>query len=807
MSEITSFPPPATDLSILLLGSGGREHALAYKLSQSKRVSKIYVCPGNGGTALMGGKVSNLPLAWGAPPAFGSIVEFAQKEGIDLVVPGPEQPLVDGVEGAFKKIGVPVFGPSPAAAMLEGSKSLSKEFMARHNIPTAAFRSFTLNQYQDAVAYIESSPFSSGRCVIKASGLAAGKGVLIPENNEEALAALKSVMVDKEFGDAGDEVVVEEYLSGPEISVLAFSDGYTIIPMPAAQDHKRIGEGDTGPNTGGMGAYAPAPVATKEIMDRVVTESLEPTIKGMREDGYPFVGMLFTGFMLTPDGPKVLEYNVRFGDPETQALMLLLDDETDLAEVMLAAVERRLDSVKLGYRDGYAVSVVLASEGYPGKYPKGVEMTIDPSMPEGVHVFHAGTAIKNDTGVTDGGRVLAVCASSSTLRQAVDLAYQGVDQISWKGKTYRRDIAYRALSAAPVDATVTPSGGLTYAAAGVSVDAGNDLVEAIKPVVKATRRPGADSNIGGFGGAFDLTAAGYRDPILVSGTDGVGTKLRVALDYGKHSTVGIDLVAMSVNDLIVQGAEPLYFLDYYACSKLDVPVAADVITGIAEGCLQAGCALIGGETAEMPGMYHGDDYDLAGFAVGAVERNLILPTPDITAGDALIALSSSGPHSNGFSLIRKIVSLANLSLHADAPWDPSQKVGDALLTPTRVYIKPLLPGIKSSLFKGMSHITGGGFTENIPRIFDSDSGLGVKLDLTTYDLPAIWKWLMKAGNVEAKEMVRTFNCGVGMVIVVAQEKVDQALQSLKDNGEQGWVIGEVVQSTGVQYSGLEQFGQ
>ncbi|WVR06624.1 phosphoribosylamine-glycine ligase [Kwoniella sp. DSM 27419] len=808
MADITAFPAPSTDLSILLLGAGGREHALAFKLAQSKRVSKIYVCPGNGGTALMGGKVSNLSIPWGAPPAFGSIVEFAQKENIDLVVPGPEQPLVDGVEGAFRKVGIPVFGPSPVAAMLEGSKSLSKEFMARHNIPTAGFRSFTSAQYQDAVAYVKSQPFSSGRCVIKASGLAAGKGVLLPETTEEALKGLESVMVNKEFGDAGDEVVVEEYLSGPEISVLAFSDGYTIIPMPAAQDHKRIGDGDVGPNTGGMGAYAPAPVATKEIMDRVLTESLEPTIKGMREDGYPFVGMLFTGFVLTQDGPKVLEYNVRFGDPETEALMLLLDDETDLAEVMLASVERRLDSVKLGYKDGYAVSVILASEGYPGKYPKGVPMTINPDMPAGVHVFHAGTAIKDDTGVTDGGRVLAVCASGSTLREAVDLAYQGVDQIDWKGKTYRRDIAYRALTAEPESSSSTvPTGGLTYAAAGVSVDAGNDLVEAIKPVVKATRRPGADSNIGGFGGAFDLAAAGFRDPILVSGTDGVGTKLRVALDYGKHSTVGIDLVAMSVNDLIVQGAEPLYFLDYYACSKLDVPVAADVVTGIADGCLQAGCALIGGETAEMPGMYHADDYDLAGFAVGAVERHLILPTPDIQAGDALIALSSSGPHSNGFSLIRKIVSLANLSLHADAPWDPSLKVGDSLLTPTKVYIKPLLPGIRESLFKGMSHITGGGFTENIPRIFESESGLGVKLDLTTYDLPAIWKWLMKAGNVEAKEMVRTFNCGVGMIIVVAKEKVDAALTSLKENGEEGWVIGEVIQSKGVEYVGLESFGQ
>ncbi|WVW85037.1 phosphoribosylamine-glycine ligase [Kwoniella bestiolae CBS 10118] len=807
MSEITSFPPPPTALSILLLGSGGREHALAYKLAQSKRVSKIYVCPGNGGTALMGGKVSNLSIPWGPPPSFSPIIEFAQKENIDLVVPGPEQPLVDGVEGAFKKIGIPVFGPSPAAAMLEGSKSLSKEFMFRHNIPTAQFRSFTSNQYSQAVGYIQSNPFSSGRCVIKASGLAAGKGVLIPETNEEALEALKSVMVDREFGDAGDEVVVEEYLTGPEISVLAFSDGYTIIPMPAAQDHKRIGEGDSGPNTGGMGAYAPAPVATKEVMERVVKESLESTIKGMREDGYPFVGMLFTGFMLTPDGPKVLEYNVRFGDPETQALMLLLDDETDLAEVMLAAVERRLDSVKLGYRDGYAVSVVLASEGYPGKYPKGVPMTINPDMPTGVHVFHAGTAIKDDTGVTDGGRVLAVCASGSTLREAVDLAYAGVDQISWKGKTYRRDIAYRALSSEPTPSSQSaPSGGLTYAAAGVSITAGNDLVEAIKPVVKATRRPGADSNIGGFGGAFDLAACGYEDPILVSGTDGVGTKLRVALDYGKHSTVGIDLVAMSVNDLIVQGAEPLYFLDYYACSKLDVPVATDVITGIAEGCLQAGCALIGGETAEMPGMYHTDDYDLAGFAVGVVERRQLLPSNDIRESDVLIALSSSGPHSNGYSLIRKIVSLSGLSLTDNAPWvRGSQKVGDALLEPTKIYIKSLLPGIKKGLFKGMSHITGGGFTENIPRIFDGD--LGVELDLDSYNLPEIWKWLMKTGQVEAKEMVRTFNCGVGMVIVVDKSKVDEALSSLRENGEEGWVIGRVVAGKGVRYTGLERFGQ
>ena len=688
--------------------------------------------------------------------------------------------------------------------MLEGSKTLSKAFMARHLIPTAAFRSFTSSQYAEAEAYIHSNPFSSGRCVIKASGLAAGKGVLIPETNEEALAALKSVMVDREFGEAGDEVVIEEYLTGPEISVLAFSDGYTVVPMPAAQDHKRIGEGDTGLNTGGMGAYAPAPVATPEIMERVVTESLEPTLKGLRADGHPFVGMLFTGFILTPDGPKVLEYNVRFGDPETQALMLLLDDETDLAEVMLACVERRLDSVKLGYRDGYAVSVVLASGGYPGSYAKGVPMTINPAMPEGVHVFHAGTAIKDGTGVTDGGRVLAVCSTGSSLHAAVKSAYAGVDLIDFDGKTFRRDIAYRALAVEEPSGVKSPvPAGLTYAAAGVSVDAGNALVDAIKPVVKATRRPGADATIGGFGGAFDLAAAGFRDPVLVSGTDGVGTKLRVALDHGKHSTVGIDLVAMSVNDLIVQGAEPLYFLDYFACSKLDVPVAADVVTGIAEGCLQAGCALIGGETAEMPGMYHGDDYDLAGFAVGAVERSLLLPRPDIQAGDILIGLPSSGPHSNGFSLIRKIVTLSGLSLADTAPWDASSTVGDSLLTPTRVYIKQLLPGIRTGLFKGMSHITGGGFTENIPRIFTSESGLGVKLDLASWTLPALWKWIMMAGNVAPTELARTFNCGVGMVIIVGENDVKAALESLHANGEpEAFVMGSVVAKSGVEYENM-----
>lgn len=433
----------------------------------------------------------------------------------------------------------------------------------------------------------------------------------------------------------------------------------------------------------------------------------------------------------------------------------------------------------------------------------------------GVEMFHAGTTIKDDTGITDGGRVLAASAFAPTLREAVDLAYSGVELVQFEGKTYRKDIAYRALAAEAevspkptASSSNSPPAALTYASAGVSVDAGNSLVDNIKPIVKATRRPGADASIGGFGGAFDLSAAGYTDPILVSGTDGVGTKLRIALEYGKHDTVGIDLVAMSVNDLIVQGAEPLYFLDYFACSKLDIKVAQDVVTGVASGCLEAGCALIGGETAEMPGMYHGDDYDLAGFAVGAVERAHLLPRTDMKAGDYLVGLPSSGLHSNGFSLIRKIVSLSGLSFDSPAPWSPNTTLGESLLTPTRIYIKQLLPGIKAGLFKGMSHITGGGFTENIPRIFSdpSSAGLGVEIDLSTWQLAEVWRWLMRVGNVAPLEMARTFNCGVGMVIVVGAENLDAALKSLHGNGEEGaFVMGRVVAEPGVKYHGIEKW--
>ncbi|MBD8892720.1 phosphoribosylformylglycinamidine cyclo-ligase [Roseibium litorale] len=341
----------------------------------------------------------------------------------------------------------------------------------------------------------------------------------------------------------------------------------------------------------------------------------------------------------------------------------------------------------------------------------------------------------------------------------------------------------------------TPSGqnGLTYAAAGVDIDAGNELVQRIKPLVKATRRPGADSDIGGFGGLFDLKGAGFKDPILVAANDGVGTKLKIAIDTKQHRTVGIDLVAMCVNDLVVQGAEPLFFLDYFACGALDVDTATDVVAGIADGCKLAGCALIGGETAEMPGMYAKEDYDLGGFSVGAVERGEILPRRDIGEGDVLLGLSSSGVHSNGYSLVRKIVELSGLSFEADAPFEPGKSLGEALMTPTRIYVKPLLAAIKATTgIKALAHITGGGLPENLPRVLPDDCS--ARIDLNTIKAPAVFKWLAQAGGVAEKEMLRTFNCGVGMVVVVAAEEADKVAEILTGEGETVFRIGTMTKA-------------
>ncbi|MBV7379185.1 phosphoribosylformylglycinamidine cyclo-ligase [Maritimibacter dapengensis] len=339
--------------------------------------------------------------------------------------------------------------------------------------------------------------------------------------------------------------------------------------------------------------------------------------------------------------------------------------------------------------------------------------------------------------------------------------------------------------------------GITYADAGVDIDAGNELVERIKPAAKRTNRPGVMAGLGGFGGLFDLKAAGYTDPVLVAATDGVGTKLKIAIDTGNVGTVGIDLVAMCVNDLVCQGAEPLFFLDYFATGKLAVDDAATIVEGIAEGCLTSGCALIGGETAEMPGMYADGDFDLAGFAVGAMERGTALPA-GVAEGDVLLGLSSSGVHSNGYSLVRKLVEVSGLGWDADCPWGEGT-LGEALLAPTRLYVKPALAAIAAGGVHAFAHITGGGLTENIPRILPK--GGQALIDLDEWALPPVFDWLAETGKMDQAEMLKTFNCGIGMVIVVDAKSVREVTQALEEAGETVTQIGRINPGDGVQYLG------
>ncbi|KFW82879.1 Trifunctional purine biosynthetic protein adenosine-3, partial [Manacus vitellinus] len=720
-----------------------------------------------------------------SPPAVpvsdhAALAQFCRDQDIRLVVVGPEVPLAAGVVDDLTAAGIRCFGPTAKAAQLESSKSFSKAFFERHGIPTARWKAFT--EPKAACSFINSANFPA--LVVKASGLAAGKGVIVASTKAEACKAVTEMMQDKSFGTAGETVVVEELLEGEEISCLCFTDGVTVAPMPPAQDHKRLLDGDEGPNTGGMGAYCPAPQISKDLLQQIRDTVLQKTVDGMRKEGVPYLGVLYAGLMLTKDGPKVLEFNCRFGDPECQVILPLL--QSDLYEVMQAVVDKRLSSSLPAWLEGSAaVTVVMASQGYPGAYPKGLEITgLAQAQQLGLEVFHAGTALRDGRVVTSGGRVLTVTALGHDLPTALQQANRGVASIHFQGAIYRKDIGARAI------AFLRQSRGLTYKNSGVDIAAGNTLVQKIKPLAAATSRSGCNAELGGFAGLFDLKAAGYRDPILVSGTDGVGTKLKIAQECHKHDTIGQDLVAMCVNDILAQGAEPLFFLDYFACGKLDVDVAQGVIAGVADACKKAGCALLGGETAEMPGMYPPGEYDLAGFAVGAVERGQMLPQLDrISDGDVLIGVASSGVHSNGYSLVRKIVEKSSLDFSSPVGASGDQTLGELLLTPTKLYSKTLLPVLRSGHVRAFAHITGGGLLENIPRVLPDS--FGVVLDALSWKIPEIFSWLHKEGNLSEEEMARTFNCGIGAVLVVQKEMAQQVLQDVQRH-EAAWLIGKVV---------------
>lgn len=422
-------------MKILLVGSGGREHALLEKISQSSLVQKIFVAPGNGG---MQDKAECLDIK---ADDIAGLLSFAQKEGVDLTVVGPELPLTLGIVDQFEEAGLKCFGPSERASIVEGSKVFTKEFCKRHNIPTAHF--VTFSEPEHAKTYIQES--NTYPAVIKADGLAAGKGVIIAKNFEEAEQAIDSMLVDKTFGDAGSKIVVEDFLPGEEASFFILTDGKKFVEFPAAQDHKRVFDNDEGPNTGGMGAYAPAPVVTDAVHQKILDQVVHPTLVGLKEENRRFVGFLYIGLMIDAEGnPQLIEYNCRLGDPEAQVILPLLD--SDLVAIMLQCLEGKLDHKAVSVKKESAATVVLASEGYPGSYKKGHPISgLDQPPPEGVFVYHAGTAHDGSGYTTQGGRVLSVTATHTDLRQALSQAYAVVEKIDWPGRHYRKDIGKKAL--------------------------------------------------------------------------------------------------------------------------------------------------------------------------------------------------------------------------------------------------------------------------------------------------------------------------------------------------------------------------
>ena len=420
-------------MKILIVGGGGREHALAWKIAQSPKVTALFCAPGNPGTAPI---ATNIDLQ---ADDLDGLLAFALEQSIDLTVVGPEQPLVLGLADRFQEKGLKVFGPSAKAAQLEGSKAFSKDLMQKYNIPTAEYAAF--EDPDEARAYLK----GKGPQVVKADGLAAGKGVFVCANETEGVEAIHQIMDDKIFGESGSRIIIEERLEGQEVSLLAFTDGTTVLPMEAAQDHKAVFDGDTGPNTGGMGAYSPAPIFTPELRQEVIQRIMIPAVNGMREEGIPYQGVLYAGLMITDKGPKTLEFNARFGDPETQPLMMRM--ESDIVPIMEACVDGDLYLCSLDWQPDAAVCVVMASEGYPGSYEKGrpIRGLEQADALPGVTVFHAGTKQSGDEVVTSGGRVLGVTALGGNVEQAIEKAYQAVGKIEWQGAQFRKDIGRKAL--------------------------------------------------------------------------------------------------------------------------------------------------------------------------------------------------------------------------------------------------------------------------------------------------------------------------------------------------------------------------
>ncbi len=739
-------------LTVLIIGSGAREHALAHSIQQSPRCKRLLVTPGNGGTP---GERFNI-----AVDDVTELVALCAREQVNLVVVGPEIALAAGIADALATAGVPCFGPNLNVAQLELSKSFARQVATHLNIPGPRFATFSPGETDSALAWWRNLGCD---VVVKQSGLAGGKGVVVPETPDEtALAIAESLSL----GDT----VIEERLLGVECSLIAFCDGRTSVSLPLAQDHKRIGEGDTGPNTGGMGAYAPALVGFS--VENLNAQFIQPVIAHFASLGTPYVGMLYAGLMITTEGPRLLEFNCRFGDPETQVLLPLLD--SDLLEIMIACTEGKLRPDLVKIRPLHALGVVISSADYPGATSPGAPILHIGESTEAAPIFHGATEITDNRLVTNGGRIVTCVGVGATLAEARSLAYRSVNSVGFNGAYFRRDIGWRSIGASLT----------SYAATGVNIDEGSRAVSLMKASIEQTANSQVLRGVGAFGGALDVSfLKEFDEPVLVASTDGVGTKVELAARTGRVRGTGIDIVHHCINDVLVQRATPLFFLDYLASSHIDAERVAAVVDGMSFACAAAGCVLLGGETAEMPGVYVDGAFDIAGTLVGVAERRNLLPRSDIAIGDVLIGVASNGPHTNGYSLLRKIFEWIPLDA---TPHPLTRCLADTLLEPHRNYLPVLSKALDTECVKALVHITGGGLPDNLPRVLPE--GIGAEVTLGSWPMPPLFQLVRQLTTMENVELYRTLNMGIGMVIITHPDNAAEVRNSID---EPTWIIGRL----------------
>jgi phosphoribosylamine--glycine ligase / phosphoribosylformylglycinamidine cyclo-ligase len=756
---------------ILIIGGGGREHALAWKVSQSTRAGKIYLAPGNGGTA-SDLRLENIDIK---ATDIAALLKFAKTKKIDLTIVGPDDPLALGVVDAFQAAGLRIFGPTQAAARLESSKAFAKTTMRKAGVPTADFAVCT--NPEDALEFVRDRPFASEGFVVKADGLALGKGVFVCNTQEEAEVAIVEMFAGA-FGDAGKTVIIEERLFGREVSALCFCDGNTTHMMPPARDHKRALDGDQGLNTGGMGAYAPVPEVSPELLEQIRQTVVLPILKTMQATGTPFKGVLYPGIMLTQDGLRVLEFNARFGDPETQVLLPLL--ETDFLEVVEACLDGTLHNLEPRWKNATCATVVMASGGYPSEYKTGKVIDGLEKVRDAL-VFFAGVKPgENKELQTSGGRVLAVSAMGKNLEQALKKAYAGVKKIHFEGAHYRIDIGRP-----PSASSQLPS---AYAQAGVNIAEGTKAVQMIKDAVKSTHDARVVAGVGAFAGVMDVSSLKQmKRPLLVASTDGVGTKTMVAATVNDWSGIGSDIVNHGINDILVQGAKPLFFMDYVAANTLKAEWVAAVVLSMAEACREAGCVLLGGETAEMPGVYQSGESDVVGTMVGMLEHGNLIDGSKVQVSDCILGLPSSGLHTNGYSLARK--TLGKLSWSKARADLEDLSIGEALLKPHRSYLAHVQALKQAGVqIRAMAHITGGGFWDNIPRTLPTHLAAAIKRG--TWRIPPIFKLILERSGISERDAYHAFNMGIGMTVIVPETQLEVALETLAD---EVYLIGEVVE--------------